>query len=126
MIPDEQDTEKLRRYLLGNLSPTEDDAVETAYLTSDDVFQKLLAAEEDLIDAYVAGALSEADRRRFEEHFMASPARRERVAFARALARLAPSDVSSPSPAVAAPAMLSPIAATASRGPGWRRRWRWR
>jgi anti-sigma factor RsiW len=93
--PDQDDTERLHRYLLGRLSAAEDDAVEAAYLAGDEAFRRLLAAEEELIDAYVAGALSEADRRRFEEHFLASPARRERVAFARALARLPPAETSS-------------------------------
>jgi len=93
--PDQDDTERLHRYLLGSLSAAEGDAVEAAYLAGDDAFRRLLAAEEELIDAYVAGALSETDRRRFEEHFLASPARRERVAFARALARLPPAETSS-------------------------------
>ena len=95
MSPDHDDTERLHRYLLGSLSAAEGDAVEAAYLAGDDAFRRLLAAEEELIDAYVAGALSETDRRRFEEHFLASPARRERVAFARALARLPPAETSS-------------------------------
>jgi hypothetical protein len=82
---------RLVRYLLGDLPEAEQEVVEAAYVVEGAAFEKLLAAEEDLIDAYVAGALSEPDRRRFEEHFLASPARRERVAFARALAaRAAP------------------------------------
>jgi len=105
--PDQDDTERLHRYLLGRLSAAEDDAVEAAYLAGDDAFRRLLAAEEELIDAYVAGALSEADRRRFEEHFLASPARRERVAFARALARLPPAETSSAA-ATQAPAPTRP------------------
>ena len=107
MSPDQDDTERLHRYLLGSLSAAEGDAVEAAYLAGDDAFRRLLAAEEELIDAYVAGALSETDRRRFEEHFLASPARRERVAFARALARLPPAETSSAA-ATQAPAPTRP------------------
>jgi len=117
--PDQDDTERLHRYLLGSLSAAEDDAVEAAYLAGDDAFRRLLAAEEELIDAYVAGALSETDRRRFEEHFLASPARRERVAFARALARLPPAETSSAAatraPATRAPATQAPAAPTRPR-----------
>ena len=76
------------RYLLGDLTPSEEESVEKAYVSDDEAFHELLAAEEDLIDAYVAGGLSDSDRRRFEERFLVSPERRERVAFARALARL--------------------------------------
>jgi len=110
--PDQDDTERLHRYLLGSLSAAEGDAVEAAYLAGDDAFRRLLAAEEELIDSYAAGALSEADRRRFEEHFLASPARRERVAFARALARLPPAETSS---AAATPAAATPAPAAPTR-----------
>jgi hypothetical protein len=114
VIP-EEDAEKFHRYLLGTLSAPEDEAMEAAYLARDEVFLRLLAAEEDLIDAYVSGGLSEADRRRFDEHFLASPARRERVAFARALARLAPGNVSAAAPAVAPRLAASPR----RRDPAW-------
>jgi hypothetical protein len=76
------------RYLLGDLTPSEEESVEKAYVSESEAFHQLLAAEEDLIDAYVAGSLSDSDRRRFEERFLVSPERRERVAFARALASL--------------------------------------
>ena len=76
---------RLTAYLLGRLSPEEEEAVETEYLGSTDAYDRLQATEDDLIDAYVAGRLSSEDVRRFEERFLASAARSERVAFARAL-----------------------------------------
>jgi hypothetical protein len=76
---------RLTAYLLGRLSPEEEEAVETEYLGSTDAYDRLQVAEDDLIDAYVGGHLPAEDVRRFEEHFLVSPARRERVAFAQAL-----------------------------------------
>jgi hypothetical protein len=78
---------RLTAYLLGRLSPEEEETVETEYLGEVDAYERLQAAEDDLIDAYVAGRLPADDVRRFEERFRA-PARRERVAFARALRQL--------------------------------------
>jgi hypothetical protein len=86
--------ERLIAYLLGELSEPEQDAVEASYVGDAQAFERLLAAEEDLIDTYVAGGLPADRRLRFERHFLqASPERRERVAFARALARQAPAAV---------------------------------
>lgn len=75
-------------YLLGGLSPEQQEELESAYLEGDDLYQQLLAAEEELIDDYVGGSLSSADRRRFEQHFLSSPRRRERLAFARSFAQV--------------------------------------
>jgi hypothetical protein len=48
----------------------------------------LEAAEADLIDAYVRGGLSPSERRAFERRFLASPQRRTKVEFARALSKV--------------------------------------
>jgi hypothetical protein len=86
--------ERLVGYLLGELAAPEQETVEESYVGDAAAFQRLLAAEEDLIDTYVAGGLSPERRLRFERHFLGtSPERRERVAFARALARWAPAAV---------------------------------
>jgi hypothetical protein len=80
--------DRLAAYLLGRLSPEQEDTVEIEYLGAADACDRLEAAEDELIDAYVAGRLAADDVPRFEERFLASPARRERVAFARALRTL--------------------------------------
>ena len=79
----------LTAYLLGRLSPEEEEGVEMEYFRAGDAYDRLLAAEDDLIDAYAAGRLEPDDARRFHEHFLSSPARRERVAFAQALRTVA-------------------------------------
>ena len=49
---------------------------------------ELEAAEEDLIQAYVKNELSPERRRRFEENYLTTDARRERVLFARSFLRV--------------------------------------
>jgi hypothetical protein len=75
----------LIRYLLGEASPEECGELEAKYLSDGDFFDKLVAAENDLIDAYASGQLSAPDRTRFEEYFLVTPERRRRVEFAKAL-----------------------------------------
>lgn len=77
---------RLRRYLLGGLSAEEEESIERDYFVNGDRFAELQAAEDDLIDHYVADFLSAEDRARFAERFV-SPEQLERVEFARSLRR---------------------------------------
>ena len=74
------------KYLLGNLTEEEQVQVEERAFADVDYLRSLEATEADLIDAYVRGELSQADRRNFEFRFLTSPGRRSKVEFARALA----------------------------------------
>lgn len=74
-----------RRYLLGRMSADEEARFERAYLGSDEALFALRAHEDELVEDYLGGALDPADRERFERHFLASPARLERLVFLRAL-----------------------------------------
>src|SRR5437867_10331412 len=78
---------KLMHYLLGELSEAERAELEDLYLVDQDFFDRLLAAEDDLIDDYAQRRLSKKESRLFEENFLTSPERRERVHAARALSR---------------------------------------
>ena len=71
------------RYLLGLSSPAERELIESEYFEDDDAFQKMLTAEDDLIDAYARGELTGEERRRFETSSLRG---RDRVKFARAFA----------------------------------------
>jgi hypothetical protein len=73
------------KYLLGNLTEEEQVQVEDRAFADADYLSALEATEADLIDAYVRGELSQSDRRSFEFRFLASPERRRKVEFARAL-----------------------------------------
>jgi hypothetical protein len=77
------------KYLLGNLTEEEQVQVEDRAFADADYLSALEATEADLIDAYVRGELSPADRRSFEFRFLTSPERRRKVEFARALATIA-------------------------------------
>ena len=78
----------LLKYLLGNLSEQEQVKVEDRAFSDADYLASLEGAEADLIDGYVRGELSPAERRDFERRFLVSPQRRSKVEFARALARV--------------------------------------
>lgn len=75
----------LRRYLLGDADEDHGAEVEREYFADEEAFDRLVEAEHDLVDAYVEGSLSAADRTRFEQHFLSTTARREQLDFARAL-----------------------------------------
>lgn len=75
----------LRGYLLGALPAERQEEIDERFLADEELHAELQATADDLIHAYLAGELSAADRERFETHFLASPRRRERVAFVRSL-----------------------------------------
>jgi hypothetical protein len=78
----------MRRYLLGD-SPLEERLYfENRYLADAEMFEELAAAENDLIDSYVRGDLTEDERQKFEALLLRSPQRREKVEFARALGQV--------------------------------------
>jgi anti-sigma factor RsiW len=80
--------ETMMKYLLGELSEEEEITVEDRYVLDGDFFNRLLVAEDELIDSYVRGELTEPQKRRFEKHFLSSPKRKERLRSAQALMRL--------------------------------------
>jgi hypothetical protein len=77
----------LRRYLLGTLPEEELAGLESLYFASDEVFEDLLAEEDDLVDAYVADELPLDERSRFDKLLPGSSRLRNRVETARALRR---------------------------------------
>src|SRR5947199_7443535 len=79
------DDQLLTRYLLGALPEEETARLDELSIADDDFCWRLRAAENDLVDAFVAGALSGDTLDRFRSFYLASPRRRERVEFARAL-----------------------------------------
>jgi len=76
----------MQRYLLGELSESEQSALEEKYFTDPQIFNEVLEIESELVDGYVRGQLANEVRERFEQTYMANPARGERVKFAAALA----------------------------------------
>jgi hypothetical protein len=79
----EIDEKTMVAYLLGDLSE-EEQALTATQLFTELHYQRLQIVEEELIENYARGELSEGERDRFENFFLAAPHRRERVEFARA------------------------------------------
>jgi hypothetical protein len=73
-------------YFLGELTEKEQIELEEEYFSDEKKYLQLQAVQNELIDAYMRGKLSEEQRERFEKHFLTSPWRRGRLEFAGALA----------------------------------------
>lgn len=86
MAPREELQAKIEAYLLGRLPAEEQARIEALLFEDRDSIDLVRDSEDDLIDRYLAGELSAQDRAAFEQAFAASSSRRERIAFARALA----------------------------------------
>jgi len=83
----EQDDNIMKSYLLGELDEEASLAVEHRIMIDDDQFEMVQVAEDDLIDEYLEGTLSQAERGRFESHFLSTEDRRRNLEFAEALYR---------------------------------------
>jgi hypothetical protein len=78
------DDSVLKRYLVGSLPDAEAERLDELSVTDDEVAARLSAVEHDLVDEYVSGELSGDTLDRFRSHYLTSPTRREKVAFAEA------------------------------------------
>lgn len=87
MSSDENTAQTLRQYLLGTLPEAARQPVEERLLTDRPFFEELLAAEDELIDEYLAGTLSPAAIESFTGHFLQSDERQSKLQFARAFRR---------------------------------------
>jgi hypothetical protein len=67
------------RYFLGELSETELSAVEERFFADEEFSLFLDEVETDLIDSYIRNELNVSQKRKFEEKFLISERRRERV-----------------------------------------------
>ena len=116
------------RYLLGELSEPELAHFEESYFADDSLFERFRAVKDDLIDAYARGELSGRRRERFEQHFLASEPRQQRVEEARGFIRAvtaastnpAPVNINIPAPTAATTSWWQPISSLfASRTLVW-------
>ena len=79
------DHQKLTEYLLGSLPEAEAERFDELSFTDDDFAAALKSTENELADRYVRGGLNGATLERFQAHYLASPLRRRKVEFAKAL-----------------------------------------
>jgi hypothetical protein len=77
----------MKTYLLGTLDGDRKSQLEERILSEPDVYEELLVTEEDLIDQYVAGSLTEFEQQQFETNFLTTSERQKNLQFARLLKR---------------------------------------
>jgi hypothetical protein len=82
-----RDDQELVRYLLKLLPDEDAERLDEASIDDDEVAARLRIVEDDLVDAYVSGALTGVMLEQFESCYLLSPRRRENVRFARSFRR---------------------------------------
>jgi hypothetical protein len=99
----------LVRYLLGDLSHFDRERLEKESLANNELLEELNAVENDLMDSYVRGELPTKLRQQFEEKFLDSPEKFERLEVAKLLM----------DPAVRAQIATTPIQSQEKPGSRW-------
>jgi hypothetical protein len=72
---------EIRRFLLGEMPETERIAFEKRFIADESLFDQISVAEDELIESFVRGTLSPAEKTTFEREFLSTEPRRRRVAF---------------------------------------------
>src|SRR5436853_4539038 len=86
LMPLQQEEEQLLTcYFLGELSAEEEEELEERLWLDSELFERMLAHRDHLIDDYLGGKLSPLQQQHFKNHFMATTEQRERVQMAQAL-----------------------------------------
>jgi hypothetical protein len=98
-MKEENESEKsIRRFLLGESGEEEQQRTEELFMTDPEYREKVLMAEQDLIEDYLENALSEGERERFRRHFLSTPRQRRKVRITRSLRNYAAVEVTAHSP----------------------------
>jgi len=72
MALNNSDQERIRRYLLGQLSDEDLQTIEERLMTENDLFEELEVSKDEIIGEYCAGELTATEREWLEQHFLAS------------------------------------------------------
>lgn len=83
-----EDHDKIREYLLGQLSEFEQQKIEERLMIEDDLFEELEISKGELVEEYCAGELAQTEQEWFKHNYLASEEGRERHRFALALDHL--------------------------------------
>ena len=105
----------IKRYLLGELTQEGQQQIEERLLRDSDYFEHLQLCEDELVDEYVRGGLPPDEQRRFDNHFLSTPERHEKLRFARALRRYVSAAVEA-EPATTARSARSQLLSASLRG----------
>lgn len=101
------DNKLLTQYLLGTLAEAQTEECDERSFTDDDFAARLEVVENDLVDAYVRGEITGGNLQAFESHYLASPRRREKVAFAKSFQTFTEQQVATQPVQAIAPAALA-------------------
>lgn len=85
----ELNEQKIRRYFLGQLTEADGDQLEEEIASDEGLFLEAQAAEREMIDDHIRGNLSASDREAFEKVYLQGGRRRENLAAAASLWRVA-------------------------------------
>jgi CHAT domain-containing protein len=89
-----QEQEAIRKYLLGELLDAEQErALEERLLTDDDFCEQIEIAEDELIERYLGDELSPGEREQFEQNFLSTTERKQKLSVARSVNRYAAAHV---------------------------------
>lgn len=89
-MKDKSQTDKLiAGFLLGESPEAEREALEERFVSDAEFFERICEVENRLVDDYARERLSRKEREQFERGYLTTAARRQKVAFARSLARAA-------------------------------------
>jgi hypothetical protein len=81
------DSEEIRLYLLGSLSQIRREQLEARLFSEPSLHDDLVAAEDDLVDEYLADKLTQQEHHQFVTHFTVTPERQRKVIFAKTFQR---------------------------------------
>jgi len=79
------DEQTLRRYLLGDATDVEQEQVELWLMSDPEGYDLLVAAEDDLVDDFLSKRLSTSDVQLFNNYFLVTEERRQKLEFSRSL-----------------------------------------
>jgi cell division protein FtsL len=85
MILNIENEKQIKRYLLGELSEDTRQEIERRVFIDDEYSELINALEDELIDDYLSGTLTNEEQKNFESHFLVTPERYRDLSFARTL-----------------------------------------
>jgi hypothetical protein len=88
--------EVLREFLLGGLADDERDRIEDQFLTDVQTRERILAAEQDLIEDYLEDTLTTADREKFVSLYARTPEQRRKLRITKSIKNWAITEAASP------------------------------
>lgn len=79
----------LRQFLLGRVTDEERQRIESLFLTDAEAKERIIAAEQELIDDYLEGALTTEDQKQFHLHYGQTPEQQQKLRIARSIRKWA-------------------------------------